>query len=381
MRILLVQSKPCYPKVDGGTVASAHLLESLKKDHEVQVLFRYSHKHPFIPQEWKSVDHIPVKADLRIRPFDALKALIRNKSYHLSRFEGVELQQKVKESMASSFDLVIFDGLFSMAEFETYRKFHQGPIVLRPHNVEHKIWEDKAQQSAGIKKLYFKILSTQLLKLELRFAQVLSLILPLTELDAQWFEKHNSQVETLPFFPTLGSIPNECHPNTVVHFAAMNWMPNQQSLKTVLEDIFPRIKQQCPDVRLEVRGSYMEEIQQLPQEGVDWLGKVKDLERFWQNCGVLLVAPKEGSGVRIKVLEALAHGVALVSTSKGVEGLPSNLQKAVLVFDKPTDFAYAAAELLSDNSKRKIYQQRLREEYQAALQLKDLNDIFAKYGL
>ena len=80
-------------------------------------------------------------------------------------------------------------------------------------------------------------------------------------------------------------------------------------------------------------------------------GEVDDAEQFMKERGVMLVPLFSGSGIRIKILEAMAWGVPVIATSKAVEGLGVESGRHVLITDDPAQFADFANQLLKDKNR------------------------------
>lgn len=110
---------------------------------------------------------------------------------------------------------------------------------------------------------------------------------------------------------------------TVGLIGSMNWYPSRSAAERLITRLWPRIRQQIPEARLMIAGwksdGYLGRY--FPVDGASLLGEVDDPLEFLRQCDVLLYAPEAGTGVKIKVLEALALGVPVVSNAEGLEGI------------------------------------------------------------
>jgi glycosyltransferase involved in cell wall biosynthesis len=131
--------------------------------------------------------------------------------------------------------------------------------------------------------------------------------------------------------------------------ATMHYPPNAEALRWFRDDIWPLIREQSPDAMVDVVG------QRPPVDLLAWgdsdervqvHGFVPEITPLYRNAAVFLVPLKSGSGVRVKVLEAMAEGVPIVTTSIGIEGLELTPDRHVLVADTPGEFAAAVVRLL-----------------------------------
>jgi glycosyltransferase involved in cell wall biosynthesis len=119
-----------------------------------------------------------------------------------------------------------------------------------------------------------------------------------------------------------------------------------------LQEIYPQVQQQFPEVRLTITGDHAN--LPLPQaSNVTLTGFVDDVRPIVASSWISLVPVREGAGTRLKILEAMAMGVPVVSTSKGAEGLEVNNGEHLLIADSAQDFADAVVRLLKEPEVRK----------------------------
>lgn len=142
----------------------------------------------------------------------------------------------------------------------------------------------------------------------------------------------------------------ESQPDTLVFGGSLTYVPNYEGVRFFLERIYPLIRKQCPGVRLRITGSVEGvNLDVLPlNESVTVTGFVEDVRTEVAGAAVAVVPLRSGGGTRLKVLEAMALGTPVVSTSKGVEGLDVVPDRDLFVADDPAAFAQATVRLLGD---------------------------------
>jgi glycosyltransferase involved in cell wall biosynthesis len=140
----------------------------------------------------------------------------------------------------------------------------------------------------------------------------------------------------------------EPQPDTLIYPGSLTYRANLDAVQYFLRDIFPYLRQRRSGVRLRITGrAEPEQLAALPScDGVDVLGFVPDVRGEVARAWCEVVPLREGSGTRLKVLEALALGTPVVSTSKGIEGLALEHERHVLVADSPESFATATLRIL-----------------------------------
>lgn len=136
-------------------------------------------------------------------------------------------------------------------------------------------------------------------------------------------------------------------------FVGSNGQPNVQGLTWFLNHVWPLVFQTIPDCSFHVCGTVCNEIKHKYQN-VNFLGRVDRLENEYSASELIIIPLFFGSGLKIKLVEALAHGRACVSTSVGVQGLQEFVDNAVLVDDTVDGFAEAVLLVLTNEEKRKM---------------------------
>jgi glycosyltransferase involved in cell wall biosynthesis len=142
-------------------------------------------------------------------------------------------------------------------------------------------------------------------------------------------------------------------PDTLIYPGALSYDANYDAMLHFVHAILPRIRAQRPQVRLRITGWVTAEQQAaLAADGVEWTGYVPDVRPLVARAWSEVVPLRLGGGTRLKVLEALALGTPVVSTSKGVEGLELEPEQHLLLADTPAEFARATLRLLAEPALR-----------------------------
>jgi glycosyltransferase involved in cell wall biosynthesis len=125
----------------------------------------------------------------------------------------------------------------------------------------------------------------------------------------------------------------------------LTWPPNAEGLRWFEREVWPSIRRQRPTARVEVLG------RGAPTSSDDrfrYLGEGGDTRPDWARAAVSVVPLRAGGGTRLKILEAAAVGVPVVSTRVGAEGLSLVPGTEILLHDDPSRFAAAVCDLLSN---------------------------------
>ena len=138
--------------------------------------------------------------------------------------------------------------------------------------------------------------------------------------------------------------------NALLFHGAISYRPNFEAVEYFMREIFPLIRAERPQTRLYVTGKADAALQKrlAGLEGVTFTGYLQDIRPVLAACAVSVVPLLTGGGTRLKILEALAAGKAVVSTMAGAEGLEVKDGRDLLIADRPADFAQATLRLLND---------------------------------
>ncbi len=145
-------------------------------------------------------------------------------------------------------------------------------------------------------------------------------------------------------------LPVEPKPNTLVYNGALTYAANYDAMDYFLREIFPLIRVQVPEAHLTITGATTNvPIAALPVNGhVTFSGYLKDIRPEVSGSWVCVVPLRSGGGTRLKILEAMALGTPVVSTSKGAEGLDIETGKHLLIGDTPNEFAAQTVRVLRE---------------------------------
>ncbi len=358
MKILQLCNKPPYPPVDGGSLAMDSLTQGLLlQGHEVRVLAVCSDKHPVgrVDEAYRQRTRFEaVHLDLAVHPLAAAVALLCGQSYHVARFQSEEFAAKVAAILQEEeFDVVQLETLYLTPYVPVIRKYSKTPIVMRAHNVEHRIWQQVAKTTRNpLKRWYVKHLALTLRAYELEHLNDYDGVVCITSHDADFFRQAGCRrpLTDIPFGVPTTPIDNVTpERDTLFHIGSMDWMPNQDGIRWFLSHVWPLVRQELPQLRLFLAGRKMPaDLMELQTEGVVVVGEVPDAAYFMASKQINVVPLLSGSGIRVKIIEAMALGKAVVTTSVGAKGIDYVDGEHLLIADTPHDFVRQLRRLVDD---------------------------------
>ncbi len=222
------------------------------------------------------------------------------------------------------------------------------------HNSEHIIWERLAKiASFPLKKWYLSFLAGRLKKYELEILGRIDAIVPITKIDSAVFKYsgYNGPLLTVPLGIDMKEYPlQDFNPSlSLFHLGSMDWMPNQEAVRWFLLSCWPAIHKKFPALKLFLAGrGFPSELLAMQFPGVSMEGKVDDANTFMLNKQIMIVPLLSGSGMRVKIIQGLALGKTIISTSIGAEGIDVRDGENILIADKPAAFLEKIEFCLSD---------------------------------
>lgn len=368
MKVLQLCSKTPYPPVDGGSMAMNSVTQGLlQAGCEVKVLTVVTAKHPLdvesLPRDYRDATRIEgVFIDLDVKLLPAAFAVLSGESYHVKRYRSEAFAQRLKEILEQErFDIIHVESIFLSPYLPIIRRHSQAKVILRAHNVEHLIWKRVAQtMPRGLKRQYIKHLSLTLRAYELEHLQDYDGVVCITRNDADYFRANGCRrpMTAIPFGlesggrrAENGEWKVESGELSLFHIGAMDWMPNQESVAWLLEEVWPVVHNRVPQAHLYLAGRKM------PQcwldadiEGVTVVGEVPDAMQFIADKQVNIVPLLSGSGIRVKIIEAMSVGKVVVATTVAAQGIDYTDGVDLLIADTPEQFARQVERCMDDPS-------------------------------
>jgi glycosyltransferase involved in cell wall biosynthesis len=366
---------PVMPRFSGNGLAmrAAHNLRALSEKFTVHLLIiaLYGESEETPPEEilrlcasWK---HINTRAYFKEKVLRKLKNFVPwSATRHLPQWAAwnASSQKEVDAYLArhNCSNLWVF-------------RFYLFPWVERKIRRGLRVWLDldelesstRTRQAALHTMLGHHKVSRQLRREAAAYRDREKKLLPLfhhvmtsSRLETERLQKTLPRVTTWPNIisrPILPDQPQQPQPEKTLLFVGnMGYFPNLDAARRAVEEILPRVQKRvgAPLVVFQVAGTSMAQFsaEMAGIRQVECLGTVADLGPVYARADVVVVPLRTGGGTRIKILEAMAHRKAIISTRIGAEGLEVAHERELLLANEPEEFAAACAELLLDAEKR-----------------------------
>lgn len=360
MKILLLTQVLPYPPDSGPKVKTWNVLKYLAQHHEVTLvsfvrgdqsaeinhLKTVCHAVHTVPIERKAVD------DVRY----LLKSVLTNQPFLMVRDDRANMRHLLEQlSRETKFDIAHADQL-NMAQYAA--RIPGAAKIVDAHNALWLLYKRLADTlGLGPQKLIYSRDWRLLKKYEGRICREFDGILAVSQEDKSALEEamgQKSEMTVIPIAVDLDELPLiERKPDAdhILHIGTMYWPPNIDAVNWFIDEVLPLIHAARPQTTFDVVGLRPpQELVELGQREprINVTGYVEDTQPYYQKAGAFIVPVRAGGGMRVKILNALAQGMPLVTTTLGCEGIAVTHGKDVLIADTPEAFAEAVLHLLDD---------------------------------
>lgn len=380
MKILFLSQIVPYPPHGGVLQRGYNLLREIGKYNEVHLL-AFIHPEtlgtPELIEESKrelarhcaSVQYFPLWPKRSVaHKFAAFGAgFVYPKPFSVLAHSSTAYCQAAREILASkAIDLLHVDTI----GLAPYRRLAPGmPSVLTHHNIESRLMERRAEVETGaVQKYYVGLQARRLRAYEAEQS-------PLFDMNVMM--SPNDQADLLQIAPGVPTaiIPNgvdtayftpatEGHELAAIYTGGMNMYANKDAVLYFLRDIWPAVLHEHPGAKFYAIGQDPpRELHELAKRepSVVVTGFVDDVRPYVRKAAVYVVPLRVGGGTRLKVLDALAQGKAIVSTAVGCEGIAVTHGKNIFIEDEPAQFAARVNALFADAEARRTLGTAARE--------------------
>ncbi len=362
MKILALSTWFPYPLNQGSKIRAFHLLKALAKQHEIILIsFEDAPLQPEWEQEMQKYCQEVIVFPKPPFVYQKLKLILGFFSNQPSTvfagyskaFENLVLQTaaRVEPDLVLAFTFVTAPyALKTKAKYKVVDVDNLLAVMLyEKYQAAHALHQKMRRYLAYIKfrnyesKIYHQF--DRCLVVSQPDAERIKTYIPLS--DQQVLNIPNG-VDTRTHQPGLTAKQK----NQLIYNGALTYHPNYDAMYFFLKDIYPLILETIPSVQLSITGKTQDvAIENLPiTKNVKLTGYLPDILPSVSRSTVCIVPLRQGAGTRLKILEAFALGTAVVSTTKGAEGLAVQHGVHLLIADTPQAFADATIQLLQDET-------------------------------
>ncbi|MEN6521694.1 MAG: glycosyltransferase family 4 protein [Armatimonadota bacterium] len=371
--VLILVPKLPYPVMDGDSVRHYNLIKRLSNDCNISLICYCDEKYSDVgiaemEKYCKNIRAIPHKKRSKL---EWLKRFASSYIKGSPSTTAVHYSPDMKHAVVSllkehKFDIVQIEHTFMSEYIDDVKRFSSAHTILTVHNLEAiNVRRKFKHQTWGHLKVRHMIDTAVYPGFEKRAINSFNACVTVSELNAELIRpirKDVIVVENGVDIALNSQLPVNPELCDLVFIGGMDYLPNIDGATFMVESILPLIRQKMMETKLYIVGrNPVPEVMALgASDGVEIHADVPDVKPWYEKAAITVVPLRSGGGTRLKILESMALGVPVVSTSIGCEGLDVTDKENILIADTPSEFAECVCRLLQNPELRTQLSQNAR---------------------
>ena len=364
MRILVLSRAFPMPLNSGEKIRTYYVLRELSKRHEVTLitLFHQRSELDYLEGLKQICQEVyPFKLKL-LKKISAAKVIFSKYPWEVIAFYKKEVKAKIRQLLSSHDFDIVWVNFLSMAVYLDHDLASRSIIILDQHNADQLVWRKYALESDNIAMRLFAGLNLKrVTSFQRKVANVVSVVVSVSEEDATFTRNQlpaDIAVWTVPngidieyFQPSSGDHKDK---SVIMFCGSMDTVMNVDAVLQFAREVFPLVREKVPDSEFWIVGrNPPKQVHHLSRRGfIKVTATVEDVRPYYDKAKVFVAPFKFGGGTKLKILEAMAMKVPIVSTSVGCQGIDVMNNAHLVVEDDMERFAKTVTDLLMDERRR-----------------------------
>ncbi|WP_025127234.1 glycosyltransferase family 4 protein [Pseudomonas sp. PH1b] len=359
MKILWTLPYLPWPATSGGKTRQYHLLRALAaRGHRITLLVQS--KTPLDEaaraalEPW--LDRLIVLPRRPLRSFKTLMSVLFAPYPMLADVNGLAkpLQERFNALLHEPWDVIQIEHSYSFQPFERPLQQHRQDFILTEHNVESALGAASYDRLPAWSKPFTLYDQWRYRRWERRVFQQAARVVAVTEQDAQTLARLSGKPAAVVVNGVdcgyYAAVQPDLASQRLLFIGNYEYSPNLDAVEWALEEILPRLWALNPEVRFAICGYALPDSfrQRWPDPRIEWQGFVPDLRDLQRRSALFFAPLRQGGGSKLKVLEAMAAGLPVVTTAQGSSGLQVENGRHYLGSEDPGALAQILAEALAD---------------------------------
>ncbi|HKF42388.1 MAG TPA: glycosyltransferase [Thermoanaerobaculia bacterium] len=380
-----VLPRPAHPTRDGLAIRNYHLLAAISREFRVRAFVlagrdaRGAGEYPAAVD----VEEIPRRGGRLDRAAALAKSLVSGEAFPVLLYQSSAMAKRLKTAVASETPAWIVAHSYHVAPGGLAAGV---PAWVDFHNVDSEIWRRLGEEGSGVEAAAARWQAPRVARAESRIASKAAGVSCVSERDARALREAGAkdplEVPNGVDLDRYAFRPDPPAGQTVFFVGDLSWPPNADGIAWFCEEIWPLVARLAPAARVEILGrgaaGRLSRFLRNPPARVSFAGEGGDTRPYWSRASVAIVPLKAGGGTRLKILEAAASGVPVISTRVGAEGLGFEPGSEILLADEPEEFATTVARLLSDPDSRRSLAAAARRRVEATYDWRAAGAVLAR---
>ncbi|MDZ5254361.1 glycosyltransferase family 4 protein [Clostridium sp. LIBA-8841] len=371
--ILFISTLLPYPLNNGGKIKTYNTLKILSESYDIDLICYYENENELkyienLKEVAKNIDvfksKITTNDNKKYMCKLALKSLFTSLPLTVLKFFSGNFSQLIhKKIEENKYEKLYIDHLQISINIKNFN-LKNLDYILDEHNCEYLIMKRKAKEEKNIfKKIFFGLEYLKLKNYEKNIGDKVNKIIALSENDKKELDNIGIKMNKIKVIPIAFSTDyikenlnekKECL--NILFLGTMSWMPNYEGVLWFLKNVIPILREEKMNFKFYIVGKgASDEINQYDNgKDIEILGFVEDLNQYFDLCDCMIVPIFFGSGLRVKIIEAFAKKMPVISTTIGAEGLNIENKKNILIADSSKEFLSSLKDINNPKIREKL---------------------------
>jgi sugar transferase (PEP-CTERM/EpsH1 system associated) len=366
MRVLQFAPRICWPLDTGAKLRNYHLARVLSRQARVALLAFTDHElsSDSLAEFYDQV--ITVPRDSAYTPAKVARGLLGRTPLTVLNYTTDSMKRALEKLLGENdFDIVQMESIHLMSYLPILRQARRRPIVVCDwHNIESELMQRYSEREPGFLRRAYATRTARLMSaFEKRALREFDAHITVSQRDAGGLQALNPEarifviengVDTAFYSEPEMERGDGSPAHRIVFVGSMDYHANIDGAVNFARQVWPRVRERLPQLTFTIVGkdpsAEVRELSQLP--GIEVTGTVDDVRPFYRDAIAAVVPLNVGGGSRLKILEAMAAGVPVISTTLGAEGLEVRADENILIADANEQLAEAIIKLVEDEARR-----------------------------
>ena len=353
-KVLFISSRAIFPIIGGDQIRTAQQLEFLLQKYDVDVVYQDSSKDNDILKKYAPKVHKSTcfKISRILYYLQTLRFLFNKRPLQVNYYYNKEMKHYI-DSCINEYDIVFCNNIRTAEYVRNVR----GIIKVMDFVDAISMNYEKAQREAkGLKKLIYMIDFKRCKYYEQLILNSFDKCAIISDIDRHYIYKgHGKDIFVIGNkvdIPNKLLISNHSTDNVLLFVGKMNYEPNVVAVTYFVENIFPHLLKNNPQLKFLIVGAKPDErVLKLANKNIEITGFVDSLEPYFQNATIVIAPMQTGAGIQNKIIQAMSYGCCVATTNIGAEGLDIK-QNEIAIYNSNKDMIDGINDLLNNREKR-----------------------------